>query len=116
MARKKALKVGDEVVVINQRRWVAPPARVSVVEEIHPRVVYIKGHSGSLSKSAVARRTPEAERLGNLLDLLDKLEDEFQEERRVLLAPLNEKYEAARHTVREEVKKLYSIVVFGIEP
>lgn len=116
MSRKKALKVGDEVVVINDRRWVAPPARISVIEEVHPRVVYIKGHSGTLSKSTVVLRTPEAERLGSLMDLLDKLEDEYQAERSEILRPLNEKYETARQTVREEVKKLYGPVVLGTEP
>lgn len=110
MPRKKALKVGDEVVVINGRRWIAPPARVSRVAEVHAGVIYIEGHTGFLSKGNVARRTPEAERLGNLLDLIDKLEDEYQEERHKLLEPLTQKFEEARQPIRQLVGELYPIV------
>lgn len=110
MPRRKPFRVGDEVVVLNGRHWVAPPARTSVIEEVHPRGVYIKGHTGFLSKDNLARRTENSEKLGRLLDLLAKLEDEFQEERHQLVAPLMEKYEAVKEPLRQEAKALWAAV------
>jgi hypothetical protein len=107
MARKKALKVGDEVVVINGRRWIAPPARTSVVTAVSARQVEIKGNIGFVNKSAVVRRSPTAERLGLRLDLLAKLEDEEMEKLRAANIPIRDRYAKAIDPIRKEIRELY---------
>lgn len=110
MTRRKPFKVGDEVVVLNHRRWIAPPARTSIIEEVHPRGVYIKGHTGFLPKDHLTRRTPDAEKLGRLLDILDKLDDEREEERHKAVQPVMEKYAKVMEPINQEVRTLWKKV------
>jgi hypothetical protein len=109
--RKRPFRVGDEVVVVNYRRWIPFPARVSVVKSVSARHVVIEGHFDPISKTALVHRTPEAERLGNLLDLEDKIRDEWEDAKHAACQPINEQYTNTLEPIQQEVRKLWREVI-----